>query len=640
MDPSPFVKQRLPLVYLVLFCVLVGLISSLWGYQYFGKNSADFLPQIFRAADPGYLTNDFYLNSLSGLSNPRFYFDELLAWLSILMPLTRVFLGLTVLCNILITLEIALLARDLFDGSDGAALVASLAVMSAETFLLGNFNVFYLSPLDPDLLILPLVLVGIWAALRQRPLLVGLTAGLATLFHPLVGPEVGAILLGTLTVEQIAHHFRPLCFPRRSNLLALLGGWAILFAFAALVLPPILVMPHIPTLQFIQIYAYFRAPHHLVPSTWPIQEYIIAIVYLLAAGMIWRLCYSISARLRETTPALLIQCAILFVLCLGGYVFVELIPTRLWVSAQTFRLLLIFKFIGLSLTGGWIGSNIEKSFQNAPPKGPGSRHSGLKMITLLSSLLSPWNLLLVSGVDFVQERTKAAWLRSAPASLVVLASSLTIAVIYHPKAHVYFLVLFFSIMALALFYLRPRWLGAALISFLAVALLAPSLWPGKFPITHTASIMPRPATSLKDLTGDVTDLGNFARNNTPAGSIFLVDPAMSFFRLTAQRALVVDFKDFPFSDKAMVEWQQRLFDCYGIPKSRGSNAMSEMSRLYSKITDDRLKALQIKYGVNYAVLRHATKTQFPILYQTQDYKIVQINQAVRDRSANSQRTNP
>ena len=136
--------------------------------------------------------------------------------------------------------------------------------------------------------------------------------------------------------------------------------------------------------------------------------------------------------------------------------------------------------------------------------------------------------------------------------------------------------------------------------------------------------MPKPATSLKDLTGDVADLGNFARNNTPAGAIFLVDPAMSLFRLTAERALVVDFKDFPFSDEGMVEWQLRLFDCYGIPKAIGFDAMYEMSRLYKKITDGKLKALQIKYGISYAVLHHATKTQFPTIYQTKEYKIVQI----------------
>jgi hypothetical protein len=624
MDHSSSSKHRLPLLYLVLFCVIVGVISSLWGYQYFGNNSPDFLPQILRTINPGYLSNDFYLNSTSGLSSPRFYFNGLVAWLSGLLSLTRVFLGLTILCNILLTLETALLTRHLFDGSDGAALVSALAVITAKTFLLGNYNDFSLSPLDAGLLILPLVLAGIWAALRQRPLLVGLAAGLATLFHPLVGPEVGAILLGTLAVEQIAHYFRPLRFPRRSNLLALLGGGAILVAFAALILPPIMSVPHIPTAQFIQIYAYFRDPHHLIPSSWPIHDYVEAVVYLVAAGIIWRLCFSLSTRLREVTPALLIICAILLALCLGGYVFVELIPTRLWVSAQTFRLLLIFKFISLSLTGGWIGFKIEKSFQIAFPEEQSRRHSGLKMISLLSSLISPWNLLFVCGVDFIQERTKAAWLRSAPASLVVLASSLAIAVIYHPEAQVYFLAPFFSIMALTLFYLRPRWLGAALISFLAVALLAPSLWPGQFPQTHKASIMPKPATSLKDLTGDVADLGIFARNNTPAGAIFLVDPAMSLFRLTAERALVVDFKDFPYSDEAMVEWQQRLFDCYGIPKAIGFDAMYEMSRLYKKITDGKLKALQIKYGISYAVLHHATKTQFPTIYQTKEYKIVQI----------------
>ncbi|MGD0004178.1 MAG: DUF6798 domain-containing protein [Anaerolineaceae bacterium] len=624
MDLSPSSKHRLPQVYLVLFCVIVGLISSLWGYQYFGKNSPNYLPQILRVLNPGYLSNDFYLNSMSSLSSPRVYFNGLVAWLSALMGLTRVFLGLTVLCNILITLEIALLARDLFDGSDVTALVSALAVMSAKTFLLGNFISFFLSPLDADLLILPLVLAGIWAALRQRPLLVGLSAGLATLFHPLVGPEVGAILLGTLAVEQIAHYFRPHSFPRHCNLLALLGGGAILAAFSALVLPPIMGVPHIPTAQFVQIYAYFRDPHHLVPSTWPIHDYIEAAVYLLSVGMIWRLSYSLSARLRETTPTLLILCAILLALCLGGYVFVELIPTRLFATAQTFRLLLIFKFIGLSLTGGWIGFKIEKLFHTALPEEQSSPHSGLVIITLLSSLLSPWNLLWVSGVNFIQDRTKAAWLRSAPASLLVLASSLTIAMIYHPETHVYFLVPFYAIMVLALFNLRPRWLGAALISFLALALLAPSLWPGLFPKAPNASIMPKPATSLNDLTGEVADLGSFAKNHTPAGAIFLVDPAMGLFRLTAQRALVVDFKDHPFTDEGMVEWQQRLFDCYGIPKSIGFDAMSEMSRLYEKITDDKLKALQIKYGASYAVLRHATKTQFPVLYHTKDYKIVQI----------------
>jgi hypothetical protein len=179
-------------------------------------------------------------------------------------------------------------------------------------------------------------------------------------------------------------------------------------------------------------------------------------------------------------------------------------------------------------------------------------------------------------------------------------------------------------MALILFYLRPRWLGAALISFLAVALLAPSLRPGLFPQNHNGSIMPKPATSLKDIQGDVADLGIFARNNTPDDAIFLVDPSMGLFRLTAQRALVVDFKDHPFSDEGQLEWQQRLFDCYGIPKRMGFDAMHEMSRLYRKITDDRLKVLQTKYGAGYAVLQHASKTQFPIIYQTNDYKIVQI----------------
>ena len=55
----PIQRHRLPLALLVLFCILVGLTASLWGYSYIGGNQVEQLPLVMRAIDPGYLVNDF-----------------------------------------------------------------------------------------------------------------------------------------------------------------------------------------------------------------------------------------------------------------------------------------------------------------------------------------------------------------------------------------------------------------------------------------------------------------------------------------------------------------------------------------------------------------------------------------------------
>jgi hypothetical protein len=189
---------------------------------------------------------------------------------------------------------------------------------------------------------------------------------------------------------------------------------------------------------------------------------------------------------------------------------------------------------------------------------------------------------------------------------------------------VYFLVPFYAIMMLMLFYLRPRWVGAALISILAAVLLVPNLWHAAFPQLPESFIMEKPSISLNNLNKELTDLSDYARKNTPPDAIFLVDPDMGIFRLAAERALIVDWKSFPLNDVAMVEWQQRMFDCYGVPTRMGFAARDEMSNKYERISDIKLMSLHLKYGLNYAVLHRPTKTQYHILFSTNNYKIVQI----------------
>ena len=136
----------------------------------------------------------------------------------------------------------------------------------------------------------------------------------------------------------------------------------------------------------------------------------------------------------------------------------------------------------------------------------------------------------------------------------------------------------------------------------------------------------KPVISLSDLSGEEVDLANWVRLHTPKNAIFLVNPSLGEFRITAERAIVVDFIAFPFQDQAMAEWQQRIFDCYGVPKAKGFDAVPQMRDKFTKITDKKLAALRVKYGFDYAVLYKSTKTAYPVIFDTQNYKVIQLNQ--------------
>jgi uncharacterized protein DUF6798 len=60
--------------------------------------------------------------------------------------------------------------------------------------------------------------------------------------------------------------------------------------------------------------------------------------------------------------------------------------------------------------------------------------------------------------------------------------------------------------------------------------------------------------------GELNDIAAWSSSNTPAQSTFMVPPSTTGFRYLARRAVVVNFKAYPFSDAGMREWLRRLGD--------------------------------------------------------------------------------
>lgn len=611
------VNRHPDLALIIVYAVLVGVAATLWGYNYGTGNQIEQLPIVMRAMDSSYLLNDFFTNA-SVEFGPRLYFANFVAAFAHLMPLPAVYLVLTILGNILIALVSAFFARDLFDHSNTAALFAAAVVMSVKTFWLGGTNTLYGNFLEPSHLALPLLLGTIWAGLRQRPLLTAILAGIASLLHPLMGLETGAIMLAVMTLQCLfsrGFHLAIISLDR-SFILKLATGWLIFAVYAAASLVPYANTHRIDPQLFIHIVAYFRHPHHYLPSTFGLLQYLQAAAFIFPVAIAWIDLRRRVNVLKQVELPITILVAFLLLLCLGGYVFVELLPIRIWTTAQTYRLLYIAKWLALIILAGWLARRLFARSQG----------SIIDRSIFGISLMSPPTMTLAFSHYLLEEHL---WKNPSPVvkrvvKILLITLLIVVLVLYRVDAQVYLLYPLFVLMALCILFCMKRWLAVA-VNLLVVAMVVFCLFWGRNVLPpFMQTIIAKPILTLDDLDGDKSDVAKFAREHTPKDALFLVSPKLGEFRYTAERAIVVDFKAFPFQDDAMAEWQRRLYECYVEPISTGWDAEAEMAIEFRRIDDARLSYLQSIYGFSYALLFFDTQTSFPVLFTGEMYKIVRV----------------
>jgi hypothetical protein len=271
---------------------------------------------------------------------------------------------------------------------------------------------------------------------------------------------------------------------------------------------------------------------------------------------------------------IVIPVIIVLALFVCAYVFVELVPLRIVAALQFSRLAFVLKWLGLMLLG---------------------------------------NAAVCAATQYRVSRRAAlvfALLLAAPAVFIALTGSGAFAEGCS--------VIAIGLAALAVLPLRNvllRWMSALTVAGTAVAVHLAGA-PG----SHWA----RPVFTNAQANDPADRVAEFARTRTPVGAVFVTPPLLGRFRLVAYRAIVVDFKTVVFSDKGMVEWRERLVDCYGEPEGHGFSAAHAMERRYRRISDGQLLSLREKYGATYAVLFSGTPSNLPVLYDDGHFKLVTI----------------
>lgn len=592
---SPF-----PLLGITFYCFVLAVIATLVDYGFGVGNQVELLPGILRAMDPTYLANDFFVNTTDEFG-PRIAYFKIVGFFGSLIGIEAASFLLLLLSNLGAIYVTYRVAEKLFPAVRLAPAVAALfACTSALRHgMLGGVAKLSNSTLVPEDLARPLCFLAVLLCLNRRYGLASLALLGASLFHPLVAALFALVAFAASAFAEIRASDRQPWLP----LVWLAAVGAVIYG--------VWIRPLERSLsdqQFFEIVAYFRLPHHHLPSEFDRLDYLL-LPFALLAGFLSFLSWKRKVHWsRETTW---IATALGSMLALFGLsvLFVEVWPNRTVLSAQLFRLSLMLHWLVILCVSFVVGRELN---------------------VLRPSRSLRWNLPL--------------FFLPGPPAPIGYALGVFLRPIVNPPTvlKISYLALTFPLFVRGTQHDLPQAVrtGLALVVLTAVFVLIPvrvskgwlvAVVAGLFALLPLSSVdnLPRQFAQIVPQftpTSDAYfDIAQHAKS-TLDDAVFIVPPDAGSFRYLANRAIVVDYKAFPFQDEAMAEWYQRMKDVYGpsLILRNYDAAMRDMKARYAQISDERLNDLAAKYGATHAVLDGSTKTKLPILFEGKSHKVVKL----------------
>ena len=608
---------------LAAFSVLIGLLSSaLSGYRYGEEDQTIHLPEIFRAVHSSYLAHDFWLNSASQFG-PRFYYTLSIAFAANFIPIPSVMFLLFVSTYVATSVVVAFAARDLSGSTVAALVITSLSVCISPFWLghaagLSNATRF---AFVPSTLAEPFLVFAIWRGIRGEPVYAALASVPAILVHPALGLNAAGLAL-TAALSRCLWSAWPHC-PRVREC----GRFALGFLIVGFVTGLFWIMPAIasgaifsPSMEsdeFVHLLAYVRHPHHLVPSTWPLGAFgetaAVAAAVLVALAAFWRSGSETDQREHLAKAVAITAVLVAIMLCFFlGWFFVEVVPMR-WAAAMYFyRLVIVFAWLG------WVLVGVSIAKQLAP--------KNLRWAVLgLVSVFSASALLLYQAALFVSVNGTA---RRSTLFFVTVTVLVVVTGFVFPglsRRTALFVVVGGMVVAAAIAFF-PRLDAACLAVMTAVLLLVVSvlalhrsgLLPGWCRIPSFVAAL-QPVLDLDDLRErregrPQADLASAARSRTEPDALFLVPWRWQRWRILAQRAVVVDWKAFPFREEGMREWHRRYLAIYDPEHGAGYP---------NDCTEGTLRELREMWKFSHAVVPSECDLPFPVIAISGKWKLIQ-----------------
>lgn len=584
-----------------LLSILFGVITTTYLYSGYGySDQVEHLPAIFRSIDSSFLEKDFLTNANSQ-TIVRHYYSVLLSVISGSQEKTAsVLLILLFVSNVLISVSSFIVAKKLFNNSNITGIYAAALVMSLTSFEMGTKSHLFYEYLTPSALATATVFLATGLFFSKRYISGFLLLGLTSFIHPQMGIVSAGIFVFTYAVNLFLNQKRYY----DKNLIIMS---AIFTAFSLFFIIHFLKENTQGSDNFVFILTEFRLPHHYIISSFTKLDLLYSFSFITAVSLLFiRYRNLFDKTLRRYIAIISIS---ILSLCFLGYIFIEIYPTKIFASIQPLRYLIYIKFFGLIILAGII-TNINKD--------------KLRQTLFTISLLNPLSLLITSIWDSMRNN-KIAKIVSYKVLIVIIVSF----IIYdYPRKEFIILFLLFLLLINITKHFSLHQRTYLFLLFIPILIITAS-FQNERPFLSKANLSENLRNRFDlSIKTEIDSYGlqviDFVKTETPDNSIFLTPANWGQFRLLAKRAIVVDFKSFVSSEKAMTEWYERLLTCYKPFAKTGFDVIDEMNQNYKNISDAKLKEIKSKYQASYAVLYAETETDMPTLYQNSKYKLVKI----------------
>jgi hypothetical protein len=536
---------------LYTFVIIGSLMAT--GYIFpIGGNFPE-VPPIQFMLNPELYKNDYYVQEMVKF-NPRYYYYYiiyLLANLGTSIPLAHFIYQFLAFASFILACYAII---NIYTNSKLPAAAMTFLCIAASFTDVGNTLIFSTKSL-PSTFAMAFAIWGIYFSLRQKWLRGYFFFGLACLLQFLVGLLPGLMMVPVLFIESV----------RQRKFKTLIWAIALLAAMASIVYVPMLLTGTTSThtidnADFVYIHAKVRNPHHILPSNWDVGNWFNFICFIMG-GL---LCIKKSDLLpkEDKINFYVIVGTSIFALFLN-YIFVEIYPLALIAKLQLartvpFAQLIIFIAVALTVDRLYRDKQIAVS------------------LLLLAVLTLPFRGILFLGLS-VWLTKNYAFPKRDNILLWILAVATVIFSLIYPVTDSWEIIgdriisipVFFSILAFP-FILEKTSLVTSIkqtiIHTLALITTATLVF-------GVAGILPKPILNVFQTRININafprdDLSKlavrFSQSSSP-DSLVLIPPSVTSFQFFSERAIVVNFKNFPFTEKGIKEWQNRMETVLGVP---------------------------------------------------------------------------
>ncbi len=579
----------------LIFIAIVCLFVTLLKYELGESDQLSQMPLIIKEMNSNFIPNDFFVEA-NETFGPRFYYSKFMAAGSFVFSIQGWFFLLSFVCCFLSAYFTYRTAQYFFKNETASLLsVIFLVALPTPTLAESTFTT-YEGILTPSALVFPFLLAAFYYFFEKKWIVLPLVlTGIASLFQVLYGLTTSLLILWAYFGSSFKYGRNAYPIGR-----ALLGILVLILFASANLLPYFMttVSEKMTTEEFVRIVAYFRNPHHYAASEFPLISWVLSLFFFGASGL--ALYFFYKKETNETAQSkhfylqiILVTLAILGAF-VGGYLFVEVIPTRIWTTAQTFRYVILLKWFSCIILAGWL---VKQKWDLLS-----TIHPIALFFATLTAFFNIKNNRTGNSKSFAIKYSTPILLITTVILLVIVAIEEDILVLTG-----LFLIFAFLLYSQNISIFKKNQPQIITIGMLIVTLglaitplISQRFLPNKLD-NLLAKVYPKYDFAYR-YDAELTELANFITTKTPEDAIFITPPDLPQIRFAANRAIVIDFKSFPYQDEYMLNWRERMRFCYGETDLLGFEAQKDLAEKFKFVSYKHLQAIQRKYGATYAIL--------------------------------------